>query len=94
MSTANELVSTANQLLPRSDELPPTPPNRPARQQTHRPPLLVGRRSGAGSYSGPVTWTVDGVPLISIGMQLNVVQAGSQLTITAATSMSTARSSR
>jgi hypothetical protein len=35
----------------------------------------------AGSYSGPVTWTIDGVPFVSMGMQLNVVQAGSQLTI-------------
>jgi hypothetical protein len=35
----------------------------------------------AGTYTGPVSWTVDGAPFYPLTMQLNVAQAGSQLTI-------------
>ena len=36
----------------------------------------------AGNYSGPVAWTVDGSHVATLTMRINVVQAGSQLTIT------------
>jgi hypothetical protein len=35
----------------------------------------------AGTYTGPLSWTADGVPVATISAQMNVAQAGSQLTI-------------
>ena len=42
----------------------------------------------AGTYSGPLAWTVDGQPFRTLQMTLHVAQTGSQLTITGTLSIS------
>ncbi len=49
------------------------------------PAAATGPRtpSVAGSYSGSLTWTVNGAPVaVPLSLRLNVAQSGSQLTLT------------
>ena len=44
--------------------------------------------SVAGTYTGPLNFTADGVQIATLSTQMNVVQSGSQLTITGSVSFS------